>query len=112
MDNEAFFEKNIQTFLQRNVVLEVNGKKYRRGKLKNFKVMDLYYQLDLLVDGSPRKVELPIPFKMRMNGGDFEMSYKMSDMGEYGLQLDKKVKKEFGFGRSKLYNSILVIKES
>ena len=103
----AFFK-----MLQYEVTMNIGEKRYRSGKLQNFKVMELYIQIELLVKGKERKVEIPLPFEITELSDSIVFSYQLADMGEYGAELNKKIKKQFGGGKSKLYNNLLTIKRS
>lgn len=105
-------ERILIEMLQSDIELCIGKKNYRRGKLKNFKMFDLYVQLSLIMHEKERKIELPIPFFVDYMDGVAIFSYKISDMGSFGIDLNEKIQKYLGIPKSKLYNSILTIKRS
>jgi hypothetical protein len=112
IDINEQIEAKILDMLQSNVVIYIGDKKYRTGKLQNFKVMDLYVQISLIVSHVERKFEFPTPFKVIKTKDELAFSYEVSELGDFGNKLDEKVKKTFGIPKSKLYNQRLRIKRS
>lgn len=111
-NNVVKIEQALVEFLQSDIELYIGKKKYRHGKLKNFKMFDLYVQLLLSTNGKERKVELPMPFVFERNKTGIAFSYRISDMGSYGVDLLEKIQKHLGIPKSKLYNNVLMIKRS
>lgn len=105
-------EDALGDFLQCDVVMYSGTKKFRSGKIKNFKLTDLYIQIILVCSNKDKKVELPIPFKVEKTEDTIMFSYKMSDIGDFGQSLHEKIKKYIGIPRSKLYNQHLMIKRA
>lgn len=105
-------EKAFLRYLQSDIIMLLDGKKYRAGRFQNFKMMDLYVQVEFTVNNNTklRKVDLPIPFKLEDTPDGIIFSYKLEDMGGFGATLEKIVKKGFGSNLSRLYNRRLLIK--
>jgi len=101
---DGFFE-----LLQSDIIMTIDGKRYRSGKFMNFRIKDIFIQIDLIVKGKPRHVDIPIPYAVRSVEGGMEMSYKFEDMGDYGDEVERLIKSAIGGGKSKLYNSCLCI---
>lgn len=112
MENEAWLNSAFFKLLQCDVMMTIGSRKYRAGRLQNFKVQEIFIQVELLINGKLRTVELPLPFKMTATDDTISFSYKMSDMGVYGDALNRKIKKQFGNSQSKLYNNVLTIKRN
>lgn len=102
---DGFFE-----LLQSEVVLSIDGKKYRTGRFLNFRIDELFIQLDLIINGKQRHVDIPLPYGCEYTENEVVLSYVLSDMGEYGEAIDAKLKLVIGGGKSKLYNKCLVIR--
>jgi hypothetical protein len=98
-------------FLQCDVVMYSGNKKFRSGKIKNFKLTDLYLQIILVCANKDKKIEVPIPFKVEKTEDTISFSYKMSDIGDFGASLHQKIKKYIGIPKSKLYNQVLTIRK-
>ena len=101
---DGFFE-----LLQSEVVLTIGGKRYRGGKFMNFRIKDIFIQMDLTVKGKDRHVDLPIPYEVRRMDNGIELSYKFEDMGDYGGEVERLIKKAIGGGKSKFYNNCICI---
>lgn len=102
---QGFFE-----LLQSDIIMSVDGKRYKAGKFLNFKVKEFYIQMDIVVGDKYRKVDIPIPFKVDNIERGIIFSYKLEDMGTYGSEVLKMFQNTIGGGRSKLYNRELLIK--
>ena len=101
---DGFFE-----LLQSEVIMTIDGKKYRGGKFMNFRIKDLFIQIDLIVKGKQRHVDIPIPYEARPIDNGLELSYKFDDMSDFGDEVDRLLKSAIGGGKSKLYNKCLHI---
>jgi len=102
---DGFFD-----LLQSDVMLSIEGKKYRTGRFLNFRIKEFYIQLDLVVNDKQRHVDIPMPYEARCTSDSVSLSYKFEDMGDFGLEVDRQLKEFIGGGRSKLYNNCLDIK--
>ena len=102
---ESFFE-----LLQSDVILTIGEKKFKRGRFLNFKMREFHIQLDLIINDKYRKVDIPFPFLIRSIDGGVAFSYKLEDIGSYGGCIKKRIQNTIGGGKSKLYNTELLIK--
>jgi hypothetical protein len=102
---QGFFE-----LLQSDVLMTIDGKKYKAGRFLNFKMKEFYVQLDLVVNDKYRKVDIPLPFAIKSVDRGIIFSYKLEDMGSYGSEILKMFQNTIGGGKSKLYNKELLIK--
>ena len=75
----------------------------------NFRIKDIFIQIDLIVKGKQRHVDIPIPYEVRSIDKGIELSYKYEDMGDYGGEVERLIKRAIGGGKSKLYNNCLCI---
>lgn len=112
MDKIYQIESLLLDMLQSNIAMRIDGKSYRTGKLKNFKIFDLFIQFLITVGGKDKRLEIPIPFMVDFDDGVLKFSYTMSDMGDFGRDLDIKIKKSIGTPKNKLYNRVLTIERA
>lgn len=104
---DGFFE-----LLQSDVILTIDGKRYREGRFQNFRIKDFYIQIDLVVNDKLRHVDVPIPFRAEYDGEGVILSYQLTDMSDFGDEVSRLLKRVIGSGRSKLYDKCLRIDRS
>lgn len=102
---DGFFD-----LLQSDIVIEIGGVKYRAGKFLNFRIKELFIQIDIIVKGKIRNVDIPIPYTAIYEDNILILSYKFEDMGNYGADVDSMLRNAIGGGKSKLYNKLLTIR--
>jgi hypothetical protein len=103
-------ENGFFKLLQSNIVIDIGERKYREGKFLNFRIKDFYIQLDVIVKGKNRCIDIPIPYKVYDLDNGLGFSYEFKDMGNYGEDVDRMLRNSIGGGKSKLYNTTLTIK--
>lgn len=102
-------EEGFFTLLQSDIILRIGDKKYKGGRFLNFKIKEFYIQLDLVINDKYRKVEIPLPFAIKYLDNRVIFSYKLEDMGSYGSEILEMIRNTIGGGKSKLYNTELII---
>ena len=107
---EKSIEQGFFELLQSDIILTIEGKKFKAGRFLNFKIKEFYIQLDLVVNDKYRKVDIPLPFKVRSTDGGIVFSYRLEDIGSFGLGVKTKFQNTIGGGKSKLYDKELIIR--
>lgn len=102
-------EEGFCRLLQSDVILSIGEKQFKKGKFLNFKVKDFHIELDLIINGKYRQIDIPMPFGVDYADNTMILSYQIKDMGSYGDEIIRMIQNSIGGGKSKLYNKILKI---
>lgn len=80
--NIQIYDKILQQFLQSKVIIKVDNKVLRTGKLKLFNIKQYFIRLHIENDKNITKIlELPYPFLMKYNEGvGCTLNYKLTSL--------------------------------
>jgi hypothetical protein len=80
--NIQIYDKILQQFLQSKVIIKVDNKILKTGKLKLFNIKQYFIRLHIENDKNAVKIlELPYPFLMKYNEGEgCTLNYKLTSL--------------------------------
>jgi len=105
-------ETELRYFLQRDIVLSINNKILKEGKLVIFNQKDYYYNLYLKVSNTiQKKIELPYPFAIKKEKSYIILDYTLNAISKNDTNLYYKLMALTQNNNSRFYNNKILLFE-
>jgi len=110
--NITQFEESFNDLLQQDIVIMLNDKILRQGKLVLFTIKNFYLTFSILQSKSSTKLshyELPIPFSYSKDKSTYDLSYKVDDFHDNDSDVELSMKLLPKLKLHKLYDKNIII---
>lgn len=101
-------EQSVNEFLQKDIIILIDGKPVKSGKLLLFKFKDFYLKFTIKSE-STKTFEIPYPFSVDVHASHLVFSYTIDAFSQKNLELLVKAKLMPPIKKNKLYNSMVVL---
>jgi len=71
-------EERLKELMLKNVIFELNGKNYKKGKIKVFNTKQFFIKFKLETPNDVREFELPYPYRVERTDTGFLFDYCLS----------------------------------
>ena len=102
-------DNNIKNYFQKNIVLTLKNKQYKKGKLINFKLSGCYLSFILLTEKKKETFEIPVPFSVKSEKDKLVFNYTLEALAENDFDLLVNLKATNQVKKCKFYNAVLTI---
>jgi hypothetical protein len=102
-------DNNIKNYFQKNIVLTLKNKQYKKGKLINFKLSNCYLSFILLTEKKKETFEIPFPFSVKAENNKLIFNYTLEALAENDFDLLVNLKATNQVKKCKFYNTVLTI---
>jgi hypothetical protein len=102
-------DNNLKDCFQKNIVLTLKNKQYKKGKLINFKLSGCYISIVMLTEKKKETFEIPFPFSIKTENNKLVFDYTLESLAEQDFDLLVNLKATNQVKKCKFYNTILTI---
>jgi hypothetical protein len=102
-------DNNLKDCFQKNIVLTLKNKQYKKGKLINFKLSGCYISIVMLTEKKKETFEIPFPFSVKTENNKLVFDYTLESLAEQDFDLLVNLKATNQVKKCKFYNTILTI---
>ena len=102
-------DNDLKNYFQKNIVLTLKNKQYKKGKLINYKASGCYISFIILTDKKRETFEIPFPFNIKKEQNKLVFDYTLESLAEQDYELLVNLKATNQVKKCKFFNSILTI---
>jgi hypothetical protein len=102
-------DNNLKDCFQKNIVLTLKNKQYKKGKLINFKLSGCFISIVMLTEKKKETFEIPFPFSVKTENNKLVFDYTLESLAEQDFDLLVNLKATNQVKKCKFYNTILTI---
>jgi len=102
-------DNNLKNYFQKNIVLTLKNKQYKKGKLINFKQSGCYLSFVMLTEKKKETFEIPFPFSVNIKTNSIVFDYTLEALADNDFDLLIHLKAANQVKKCKFYNAILTI---
>jgi len=102
-------DNNLKNYFQKNIVLTLKNKQYKKGKLINFKQSGCYLSFVMLTEKKKETFEIPFPFSVVIKDNCIVFDYTIDALADNDFNLMIYLKATNQVKKCKFYNSVLTI---
>jgi hypothetical protein len=102
-------DNDLKNYFQKNIVLTLRSKQYKKGKLINFKLSGCYLSLIMLTEKKRETFEIPFPFNIKREPNKLVFDYTLESLAEQDFELLVNLKATNQVKKCKFFNTTLTI---
>jgi len=102
-------DNDLKNYFQKNIVLTLRSKQYKKGKLINFKLSGCYLSLIMLTEKKKETFEIPFPFNIKREPNKLIFDYTLESLAEQDFELLVNLKATNQVKKCKFFNTTLTI---
>jgi hypothetical protein len=102
-------DNDLKNYFQKNIVLTLRSKQYKKGKLINFKLSGCYLSLIMLTEKKKETFEIPFPFNIKREPNKLVFDYTLESLAEQDFELLVNLKATNQVKKCKFFNTTLTI---
>jgi hypothetical protein len=102
-------DNHFKLLLQKNVLLTLKNKPYKKGRLINFKLSGCYISFVMQTEKKKETFEIPFPFAIKQNKESVVFDYTLQTLSEQDYDLLINLKTVSQIKKCKFYDASLAI---
>jgi len=102
-------DNDLKNYFQKNIVLTLRSKQYKKGKLINFKLSGCYLSFIMLTEKKKETFEIPFPFNIKREPNKLVFDYTLESLAEQDFELLVNLKATNQVKKCKFFNTTLTI---
>jgi hypothetical protein len=102
-------DTDLKNYFQKNIILTLRNKQYKKGKLINFKLSGCYLSFVMLTEKKKETFEIPFPFSIKKAQNSLVFDYTLETLSEQDYELLVNLRSINQFKKCKFFNTILII---